>query len=198
VYSGPRGPKTTAWAQPEIYVTLAAFADRSDDADAGASPARRGSRDEGTLAGYAEERPGRVVLEVEICAAEYRHSQAIRELVVAPLMVHLESIRELRVSRTGDGSATLAFRDLVPSLHKLTAGADREDDHAMFCSRIEFHIDGFLHVRVMRKGGFRKAAGRSAPRKPAKKAPPAMAGPAKRKAAGTAPKDHQGKRARVG
>lgn len=165
VFIGRRGPKTAAWAKPEVYVYLSSFTDFGGVTLDGGRVARRPARGRRTLKGYVEERPGRIVLGIEVCVADYRHAQAIREMMLAPLMVHLESIRELEVSKTEDGSTVLVFGEILPTLHRFDIVVEHDGDSPLYCGQLEFHLDGFLHLQVMKRGGFKKSPPAKAPAK---------------------------------
>jgi hypothetical protein len=146
VVVGQRGRVNAAWARPEIYLQLSTFYDSEGFTDDGAHCVRRPVDSDSRS--YAEERPGRIVLEVEICASEYAHVQRIRERLLAPLLSHLETLRELQVSSAVDGSTALVFRDFVATVDHFSIVAHPEDDAVLYAGQIGVNFDGFLHVQV--------------------------------------------------
>ncbi len=158
VIVGPRTPSSAAWVRPEIYVQLAWFDDWGEETREGARTARRPLSGEtaggtaGETDGYVEERPGRVVLDLEVCSSEYSHVQGIRETLVAPILSHLETLEELNVS-VGDGGRTrIVFRDFHPVLDHLSIALHPDDDGVFYSGKIRFNFDGFMHVRVVSEG----------------------------------------------
>jgi hypothetical protein len=143
VFTGLRGPRSTPWAMPEIYVRFSDYLDFGGDDSAGNRSARRPLPN-----GYAEERPGRIGLTIEVWVAAYPHAQTIRETIIAPVLAHLETLDALALSSDGDTRTELVFRDLVPHLHRLSIRAEHEDDSPLYCGNIEFRLQGFLHVKV--------------------------------------------------
>jgi hypothetical protein len=144
VVVGPRTPSSTAWAKPEIYVQLSRFDDWEGVSVEGARTARRPLPD--STPGYAEERPGRIVLEIEVCASAYAHVQGIRETLVAPMLSHLESIDAMTVSAAA--RTKIVFRDFVPVLDQFAVVLHADGDGVLYSGRIRFNFDGFMHVRV--------------------------------------------------
>lgn len=147
VIVGPRPPSSTAWARPEIYVQLSCFDDWEGVSVEGARTARRPHPD--GAPGYVEERPGRIVLEIEICAAAYAHVQGMRETLVAPVLAHLETLEELNVSAGDGGRMRMVFRDFRPVLDRLSITLHPDDDGVLYSGTIQFNFDGFMHVRLV-------------------------------------------------
>jgi len=146
VIVGPWTPSSTAWAKPEIYVQLSRFDDWEGVSLEGARTARR-PHPNGTP-GYVEERPGRIVLEIEISATAYAHVQGMRETLVAPVLLHLESIEQMILSTGNGGKAQIVFRDFVPVLDHFAIVARADGDDVLYTGTVRFNFDGFTHIRM--------------------------------------------------
>ena len=154
------GPRVAEKNKPEVTVQLTDFIDLDGLISEDNYTSRRPSKGTSTFKGYREERPARIILFITIYAAEYQLVQTLRKEITAPVLVLLEDMKELAISATKDSSTELFFRDVLPNLHKFSMVAEYYDDLPLFYGTLEFHLNGFLHLSVMKRGGFKKSTSR--------------------------------------
>lgn len=158
VLCGPPVSGPTTCLRAEVFVHAVAFQDFGGVTAEGAHSARRPWSPVAGASGYAEERPGRIVVEVTCVTASLRQAQRLCGQLAAPLLVALETLpAPVLAGRHGD-ALELRFADSQAVLAAVQAS--RLVDGAVVChhGRIVVHLDGFLHLRLAVSGGLVAAA----------------------------------------
>jgi hypothetical protein len=155
VVAGPVSSPALAGMQSMVFVHARTFLDGDGITREGAHVARR-PLTEGRLKGFAEERPGRIVVDVTCLAQAY---STVKDLsgVISPLVLRsLESVTEIPVGALPNSSVRLVFADFAASLAGAEFVRHEEGDLAWHLGRLSFNLDGFLHVTVTNRGGLVK------------------------------------------
>jgi len=152
VVPGPAAAPALGGMRPMVFVHARSFADGGGITPEGDRVARRPLR-EGRMKGFAEERPGRIVIEVTCLAQAYRTVKDLSGVISPQVLRSLESLTELAVGKLPNGQARLTFADFAASLAGAEFRREGDDDIAWHVGRLVFHLEGFLHVRVTGRGG---------------------------------------------
>jgi len=155
---GPPVGGPTTGLRAEVFVHAVGFQDFGGITAEGARSARRPWSPVAGASGYAEERPGRIVVEVTCVTASLRLTQRLCGQVAAPLLVTLETLPALVLAGHHGEAQELRFADSHAVLAAVRAS--RQVDGAVVChqARIVVHLDGFLHLRLAVPGGLVAAA----------------------------------------
>lgn len=153
--------------RPTVFVHGARFDDLDGKSREGARIGRRRVEAPGRT-GIAEERPAKITIEVVCVASAYTTVKTMSEVVSPAVLRELSAQREFLVASTASQSSRLTFADFQPVLHQAETTVKEESDLSYHCSRMVFHLNGFLHTRITKKGGLQPAA-KAANKKAAKK-----------------------------
>ena len=162
VMPGPpvAGPATGLRA--EVFVQVVRYEDLGDVTDEGARVARRPAR-AAKLAGFAEERPARITVEVTSVCAARAQMHRLCSLVAPPLLLALDTMPDPALATLPDGSVSLVFSDFTAVLAGCETTRQVHDAAACHEGRLTFHLNGFLHTCVMQRGGLHATKPRPAP-----------------------------------
>ena len=157
VRPGPVGPLPLGGMRETIFAHAVRFEDHRGIAADGARIGRRRVR-KGRVAGIAEERPGRVVIEVSTLATAHARVQALSRLISPTVLLALASEREFNVGESANRLASLTFSDFSPSLNSSESRRMEDGEVAYHAGRLVFHLEGTLHVLLTRQDGLRPSA----------------------------------------
>lgn len=148
VVQGPLASPKLGGMQPMVFVHAAAF---EDDGAGERRPVR-----EGRYRGFAEERPGRIVVEVSCLSAAYATMKDLCTAISPQVLRSLEYEREFEVGQLPNRTVRLAFRDFTAGLARSDYVRVDEGEVSYHLARLEFHLEGFLHVTVTRRGRLKR------------------------------------------
>lgn len=133
-----------------VYVIPICFQDLGGITVDGARISRRALTGEAPAAGFAEERPGRLIVEVRCLVADYWQLHELCSVVGVEALRCLESTRTVTLSEAPHDGGHLRFTDFQVSLHEERFISEPVEERRPYWARLIFHLDGFLHVRVIR------------------------------------------------
>ena len=161
-----RGPVVLAKSgalRPEIFIHAANLEDFKGVTADGAHTTRRPAKGPGTFWGYQEERPGRIVLVVSCMAGTYETTQELCKSILPAALLSLETLPRTLLGSLLDDSVHIHFDDFVPSLYSAEFGVGVNEGNSIYSGRLVFHLDGFIHVWVTKRGGLsRQSTGKAA------------------------------------
>ena len=102
------------------------------------------------------------MIEVVCIATAYATVKALSQVISSAVLLGLNSKREFPVGALANKSVLLSFSDLNASLNRAETFVKEEKDLSYHCGRLVFHLEGFLHVLITKRGGLR-ASTSSAP-----------------------------------
>jgi hypothetical protein len=150
VANGPVGTLSFSRTKIHVNVHVKEFNDFGGITADGAHIARRHLSKPPDLSGYAEERNGRIVGEIIVAAPN--HSTPARLCGILAPEVHstLNRLKSIQLGQSADKNSSLIFSDFTAYLNRVSSERviSRKAYHAGI---IEFYLDGFLHVKVLRK-----------------------------------------------
>jgi hypothetical protein len=153
----------------DVWVHAARFEDFGGVTADGAVTARRPIRLPSGQRGFAEERPARIVVEVTCIGPTRDGVQAICGDLPPAVLLALETMPHPELAGLPNGSIALRFADFGAVTGAAAIEHRTSGEASYFAAVIAFHLDGFLHVTVTRRGGI------SRPPPPLSGAPPAPA-----------------------
>lgn len=157
VIAGPAVTPVLGGMEPTVFVHAGRFIDNGGVTADGARVTRRPVR-EGRRSGIAEERPGRICVDVTCVATAYKTVKDLSTLIAPRSLLSLTVAREFPVGQLANGSVKIAFADFAPSIALSESFVKEETDFRYHAQRLVFQLDGFLHTWVTASGGLRPAA----------------------------------------
>ena len=149
--------------RPEVYLHVKRLEDFNGIAENGAKVSRRPYKGESTFKGIAEERPGRLILLVYCLADSYALLQEICRELSPSILLALELLPRIPLGSLIDESSHLHFDDFTSCLHQAELDRSVYDDIAYYEGLLEFHLNGFIHVVLSKKGGLKNKPSRKKP-----------------------------------
>lgn len=153
---GPPGLTATAWFKPEVFVHSSTFEDFGGATPEGTHTARRTVTLPPSFKGFAEERPGRIVVEIHCFAAAYALVQKLCALITPTALLALELLPEIPLVATLDNSVQLTFTDFSAHIQTSSFSCNQKEEVLYYCGHTVFYLNGFLHVKVTKRGGLRR------------------------------------------
>jgi hypothetical protein len=150
VFLGPPQKEEIPEQQAAVYVMPAGYQDLGGITLDGAQIGRRPLAGQVPAAGFAEERPGRVIVEVGCLVSDYRQLHELCSVIGVEALRSLESTRAVTLSEAPDDGGYLRFADFQASLHEERFICEPFEQEHPYWARLIFHLDGFLHVQVVR------------------------------------------------
>ncbi len=144
--------------RPVVFVQASRFEDLGGVTIDGAQVARRPISPSSKSEGIAEERPARVVIEVSCVAATHAGVNELCAELTPEVLRRLEIEHTLQVGAPDDPRVALSFLDFSASLHRAEFAPRERDGHSYHGARLEFHLSGFLHVKIAKTGRLEPAA----------------------------------------
>lgn len=171
--AGPpwRGHATGLRAQ--VFVHAAGYSDAGGVTADGAHTARQPVTLPGGVSGFAEQRPGRIDIEVSCLCAQHAQAQQLAGLAVPVLLEALETLAPPLLSDPLDTTRRLRFADHSAHLHAQRSQRVLHDCVAAAEVVLTLRLDGFLHVLMARPGGLVRHSAYVAPLRLAIQADPA-------------------------
>lgn len=168
VRPGPVAALPLGGMRETVFVHASRFEDHGGVTPDGATIGRRPVR-RGRVAGIAEERPSRIILEITCIAASYARVKALAEAITPTVLVALASEREFALGASANRLASVKFADFQPSLSLAETMREEDGDLSYHSERLVFHLDGALHVLLSKRDGLRPRAPVRAPTPTARK-----------------------------
>jgi hypothetical protein len=153
VRAGPPLLSSVTGLKFDVWVHAARFEDFGVVTADGAVIARRPVEFEPNLSGFAEERPGRITIEITCTGPNLGQVQAICGDVPPEVLIELETMPYPALSTSPDESVILRFADFNPAVGSATFSSHGDGDAFYYVGVVTFRLDGFLHVTVTRPNG---------------------------------------------
>jgi hypothetical protein len=153
VHAGPPVITPATGLKPQVFLHAARYEDLGGVTADGARVARRPLRLPANLEGYAVERPARLVVEATCFGPTHELLGRLCAELTPALLLGLETLPDPVLAVLSNDSVRLQFADFSAVLRSAETHWRREGDAAYYVARLVFHLDGFLHVRLTRRGG---------------------------------------------
>jgi len=150
---GPVVSSKFSGIRPEIYLHAVRLEDHNGIMPDNAQIARRPVKGKSTYKGYVEERPGRLVLLVTCVTGSYKLLQEICKELTPAVLLGLELLPRIPLGAISDDSAQLHFDDFRSCLHTAEINRVTCDGISYFSGELEYHLNGFIHVLMTKRGG---------------------------------------------
>jgi len=137
----------------EVWVHALRFEDLSDPSTTGPLGTRRSLELTGGELGFAEERPGRIAIEITCTGHAYDTLGEICAAIPPAVLIALETMPDPILAGLPDGSVVFRFGDRTSALGSAMTSRPAIGDATYFSAAMEFHLEGHLHVAVARRGG---------------------------------------------
>ena len=154
VSKGPLAITKYSGIKPEVFVHISKLEDFEGIMPDGAHTTRRPASGPSTYKGFEEERPGRITLTITCLAGSYKLVQDICNLLTPGVLLSLEMLPRIPLGSLPDDSVQLYFEDYTANLHKAEHGRITIEDSSYFNCELAFHLNGFIHVWLTKRGGF--------------------------------------------
>jgi len=168
VRAGPEVTLALGGMEPTVFVHAARFDDAGGVTAEGAHISRRPVRD-GRRSGIAEERPGRISVEVVCIAAAYKTVKELSTTIAPVSLLALTRERQVLVGDSGKGAVRLKFSDFTASIASAETCVRVENDLRYHRGQLRLRLDGFLHVWITTSGGVKPVEPRPVAPKPVEK-----------------------------
>lgn len=153
--------------RPEVYFHVSKFEDFGGVTADGAFIARRLVKGTSTLKGFAEERPGRMIVTVTCLSGSYDILQEVLKTVSPSVLLGLEQVPGFSLGSLPGDAVQLRFDEFNACLSSADLRSESSEEFPYFRGTLIFHLNGFIHVRVTARGGLRrKSKPDSIPKKP--------------------------------
>jgi hypothetical protein len=97
-----------------------------------------------------EERPGHISVHIDVISDDYLGTQEPHQKLIGAVLVYLDTLRVLQLSDPKGGNVELSFRDIAPSLRDFSINVINTCQEPLYCGKIHYELNGFLHVCVKR------------------------------------------------
>jgi len=154
ILKGPFLETKFTGVHPEVFVHASKLIDFDGIMPDGSRTARRPAQGPATYKGFEEERPGQIVLLITCITGTYTLLQNICEVVAATVLSSLQMLPKIPLGSLPDKSTQLHFEDFTKNLHSVELNRVTVDEVAYFKGELIFHLNGFIHVWVTKKGAF--------------------------------------------
>ena len=154
---GPARFPVLGGMRPEVFLHAASLEDFGGVADDGTRAAREPVKGPSTFRGFVEARPGRVAFIVTCTTGSHDGTQELAGTVSPAVLLALAQSPPVLLGGLKDGSTTIGLVNYLPSLHGAESTLLREDELSCFCTRLVYHLDGLIQVRVSKRGGLGSA-----------------------------------------
>lgn len=141
--------------RPEVFVHASKLEDFDGIMPDGARTARRNSSGTTSFTGFEEERPGRITLVVTCLAGTYKLVQDMCKLLAPGILLSLELLPKIPLGSLPDDSVQLHFEDFTANLHLSEQRSIKVEDTDYFNGELTFYLNGFIHILLTKKGGFK-------------------------------------------
>ncbi|MEJ2595254.1 MAG: hypothetical protein P8100_09060 [bacterium] len=155
---GPFVVKKYTGIQPEVNIHAGKLIDFEGRMDDGARVARKPVQGHSTFKGFEEDRPGRIKIAITCTSGNYKLLQNICSKLSVSVLSELQLLPKIPLGASGKDTEKLEFVDFTKTLHRIKFTHEQGADHAFFKGKLIFHLNGFIHVYLTRRGGFRSRA----------------------------------------
>ncbi len=149
VHLGPPQVGDTPDRQPEIYVIAVGYEDFGGVTLEGSQISLRPLVVDSQAKGFAEERPGRLVVEVLVLALDYQQMHKLCGVIAIQTLRVLESAHVVILSEAPKKGGHMRFTDFHTSLFNSKYSSEPLAKRQPYSGKLIFHLDGFLHVQAM-------------------------------------------------
>lgn len=132
---------------PIVYLNFGEFCDLTEHLTGSMYTGRTVISNE-KVTGFNEERPGQIRIVIEIFCDNYIETQALKQKVLGPLYLFINSITTLTLNEPKDSNIKMFFTDIAPALHNFKTVAVDSDQLLLYSGMIHFNLNGFLHINV--------------------------------------------------
>lgn len=154
VSKGPFFETKFTGVHPEVFIHASKLIDFGGIMPDGARTVRRPALGPATYKGFEEERPGQIVLLITCISGTYTLLQNVCKVVAATILSSLQMLPKIPLGSLPDKSTQLHFEDFTSNLHSEQLDRVTVDEVAYFKGELIFHLNGFIHVLVTKRGGF--------------------------------------------
>lgn len=158
VHTGPVHGRPASGLRAEVFIHAARYADGGGLTADGAVVARRPVAEAGGVSGFAEERPALIDIDVTCVCGQHAQALTLAGLVAAPLLVALETLQAVPLGDPTDPLQRLQFGDHVALLQAGGSSRQVHDGVALAQAMLTIRLQGFLQLRLLRKGGLPKTS----------------------------------------
>ena len=155
VTQGPSAITKFSGIKPEVFVHVSNITDFNGLMPDGVHIARRPAPEVSAYKGFEEERPGQITLTISCIAGNYKLLHEICNLLTPATLLTLELMPRFSLGSLPDESVALYFEDFTSNLNTADYSRLTQNNTAFFKADLLFHITGFIHVRLTKKGGFK-------------------------------------------
>ncbi len=155
VKKGPLTVSKYTGIRAEVCIHAGTLTDLNGTMPDGAKTSRRTAEGSPGFKGFEEERPGRIEVSITCTTGSYSMLQDLCALVTASTLPLLQTLGEIPLGHTPDKSTTLEFADYHYQLRQAVLDSKTQDDLTYYKGVLSFYLTGFIHSRVMKKGGFK-------------------------------------------
>lgn len=155
------GPSTGLRAQ--VFVHAGGFDDASGLADGGAQVARVPLTRPGGLAGFGEQRPASIDVDVVCVCAQHTQAQDLAGLLLPAALEALATLGPVRVSDPADALRRARFAEHRAVLHQMRSSRLAHEGAVAAQVALRFRLSGFLHTELVAPGGLRTVDPYAAP-----------------------------------
>ncbi len=153
--------------RPEVYFHVSKLEDFGGITVDGAKISRRSVKGPSSLKGFAEERPGRIIVTVTCLSGSYDILQEVLKTISPSVLLGLEQVPGFSLGSVQGDAVQLRFDDFQACLASAELDSEANEKFSYFCGNLVFYLDGYIHVRVTARGGLtRKPKVDTIPRKP--------------------------------
>ena len=144
--------------QPEVNIHAGKLTDFEGRMEDGAMVARKPVQGPSSYKGFEEDRPGRIEISITCTTGNYKLLQDICSQLSISVLAELQMLPKIPLGVSKKDTEKLEFVDFNKSLHSIKFTYEDGTDHAFFKGKLIFHLNGFIHVYLTRRGGFRSKA----------------------------------------
>lgn len=141
--------------KPEVFIHAAEIIDFDGTMPDGSKTTRRPAQGPSTFKGYEEERPGRIILKVICISGTYSSLQQICALITPVIITFINTLPIIPLGGLPDKSTWLTFEDFNSNLHRAKLYHEVAEGISFYKGGLTFHLTGFIHLWVTKKGGFK-------------------------------------------
>ncbi len=153
--------------RPEVYFHVSKLEDFGGITVDGANISRRSVKGPSTLKGFAEERPGRMIVTVTCLSGSYDILQEVLKTISPSVLLALEQVPGFSLGPSQSDAVQLRFDDFQACLASAELNSETTEKFSYFRGTLIFHLNGYIHVRVTARGGLaRKPKVDTIPKKP--------------------------------
>lgn len=132
---------------PIVYLRLGEFIDLTEHLTGSMYTGRRMVSSD-KIIGFNEERPGQIKIHIEIICDDYSKTQALKQKVLGPAYLFVDSITTLILNERKDSNIQMFFSDISPALQNFKTTPVDSEHLLLYSGMMQFNLNGFLHINV--------------------------------------------------